>query len=296
MGKITFFLMSLKGFKSLNSFINAFGIQNIDFVVSSKDQKVENDYYNDIEQLCRKSGIPFYNRNQKFDVKSTYAFAISWRWLINLEHTKLIIFHDSLLPKYRGFAPLPTAMINGDNDIGVTALIASEEYDKGEILLQQAIKISYPLKIETAINLISECYVELMLLLSKKIISNEDIVSMPQDEKQATYSLWRDENDYSIEWSADAKFIKRFIDSVGYPYRGAFTFMNNQKVRVLDANVINDVTVELRQEGKIIFVNDGRPVVVCGKGLLQINELISDEDKTNLLPINKFRTRFQNKN
>src|SRR5262245_8444846 len=116
MGKISFFLMSLKGFNTLTAFIEALGRKNIDIVVSAKDSNVEKDYYSEIEMLCREFEIPFCNRTEKFEVKSSYALAISWRWLVDLSDTRLIVFHDSILPKYRGFAPLVTSLINGEDE------------------------------------------------------------------------------------------------------------------------------------------------------------------------------------
>jgi methionyl-tRNA formyltransferase len=53
--------------------------------------------------------------------------------------------HDSLLPKYRGFAPLPNALINGEREVGVTALFASEEYDMGDIVCQRRLAVEYPM-------------------------------------------------------------------------------------------------------------------------------------------------------
>lgn len=292
MKKLTFFLMSYKGYATLQSFIASFGTDSIDFVVVSKDQNVQNDYYDDIVQLCKNNELKYFDRREKFEVKSEYAFAISWRWLINLAKTTLIVFHDSLLPKYRGFAPLVTALINGDTEVGVTALYASAEYDKGNIIAQCAVQIKYPIKINDAINLVADCYIDLIKQVTTNILDCKSVNSTVQDEGQASYSLWLDDKDYEIDWTKDCEYIKRFIDSIGFPFKGALSKMDDKKVRILNAEIITDVQLPIRHPGKVIFVHHGKPVVVCGKGLLQITEMV-DEHNQNVLPLKKFRTRFE---
>ncbi len=292
MDRITLFLMSYKGYFILQSFINEFGPDKIDFVVTSKDSNVQNDYYTDIIGLCKANNIKCYDRRDDYKPKTQYAFAISWRWLINLDKTILIVLHDSLLPKYRGFAPLATALINGDSQVGVTALFASEEYDKGDIIEQRSVSIQYPIKINDAINLVSDCYFDLIKSITQNILNSKKISATVQNEKEASYSLWLDEKDYTINWNMDAPNIKRFIDSVGFPFNGAVTKINDVQVRIIDSEVINDVQIPVRHPGKVIFVKEGKPVVVCGKGLLKITEIV-DESNNSLLPLKKFRSRFE---
>jgi len=226
---------------------------------------------------------------------SEYAFAISWRWLINLEQTELIIFHDSLLPRYRGFGPLVSSLINGDHEIGVTALFSHDEYDKGDIIAQDAKSITYPLTIQQAIDTITDCYVSLATEITSKIMRGHPLDGQPQEEADASYSLWRDDQDYHIDWTKSAAEIKRFVDAVSFPYKGAFTLINNRPARVLEADALGDVHIENRTPGKIIFVQEGHPIVVCGSGLLRVCSAVSDNEdgeEVSLLPLNKFRTRF----
>ncbi|MBE0472307.1 MAG: hypothetical protein IBX55_22710 [Methyloprofundus sp.] len=112
---IAFYIMNSKGLFVLKRFIKKFGANAISYVVSEKDKAVQYDSFPAIKQLAQKNNIPFYQRTQ-FDVEienkfSGLKFAIGWRWLIKNE-TSLIVFHDSLLPKYRGFAPLVNSLIN----------------------------------------------------------------------------------------------------------------------------------------------------------------------------------------
>jgi methionyl-tRNA formyltransferase len=289
---ITMFLMNQKGYEVLKEFISKFGVEYIAVVVSSRDINVEKDYFEEISELCKFNKIKLLSRNEVLNISTIYSFAIGWRWIIKT-NSKLIVLHDSILPQYRGFAPLVSSLINKENIVGVTALFASDDYDKGEIIDQLSVTIEYPLKINKAIEIISHLYVSIVLKISEQIINLEELKSYKQEEKHATYSLWRDEEDYKIDWKGDAEYIKRFIDSVGFPYKGAFSFIDGEKVRIYDSEVVQDVNIENRSSGKVIFIKDGFPTVVCGKGLLKLTHITSEIDNTSLIPLKKFRLRFE---
>ena len=202
------------------------------------------------------------------------------------------MFHDSLLPRYRGFAPLVSALVNGDEHIGVTALFASDEYDKGPVIGQEAVHIAYPITISQAISRILPCYEKLAVDITQRLLQNEAI-SYPQDETLASYSLWRDDEDYFVDWTWDAKRIQRFVDAVGFPYKGAATTIDGQLFRIRECEALPDVNIENRDVGKIIFSTDGLPIVVCGNGLLKVQRLTLDGSEACVLPLPRFRTRFR---
>lgn len=289
---ISLFLMTQKGYEVLRVLAEEFN-SIIFSVVSARDLNIQKDYYDEIKEICHNFNIPFYDRTETYKLESEYFIAVSWRWLINRPFNKLIIFHDSLLSKYRGFNPLVSALINGEKQIGVTAIFASEEYDRGGIISQLSTEISYPIKIQRAIDLIIKNYKKLVLQIVRKIANDEIINAAKQNESEATYSLWRDEGDYKIDWSMDSEYIRRFVDAVGFPYSGAKATLNDKIVRIKDAEVVGDVKIENRVLGKVIFVKDSKPVVVCGKGLLKINELLDDVTRKSLLPLSKFKVRLE---
>ena len=290
---VTFFLLGKKGLEVLN-LLDQKSIENIDMLVIGTDKNVQKDYSEDIRQRCLGYGVPHVTSNKTSSFSSKYAIAIGWRRLINCEETqRLIVLHDSILPRLRGFNPLVTALINGDKEIGVTALFASEEYDRGEIIDSEVIQISYPIKIEEAIARVSVCYSILVNRLMKSIYSQESLEGRKQDESKATYSLWRDKEDYFINWEDDADKISRHIDAVGFPYDGAKTHYDNRVITILEATPLQeDVYIENRIPGKVIFKKDGYLVVVCGRGLLIIRKAL-DTDKEYLDFNGKFRLRFK---
>jgi len=291
MSKITLFAMTEKGYTVVKVLLSHYP-ELIAAIVAAKDKNIENDYFEEIKCISLKNNIPFYNRRNFSNLCTPFAIAISWRWLIKSDSTKVIVFHDSILPKYRGFNPLVTALINGDDEIGVTALYAAEEYDKGDIIACSKSSIAYPIKIKAAINIILNNYRELAIKIAESIKTGKVLDANVQNESFASYSLWRDNEDYFIDWTQSADYIDRFVDALGSPYKGATTFLGNSLVRVLDTEVVKDVNIVNRTPGKVIFLQGINPVIVCGQGLLKINELVDERNECSLLPLTNFRIRL----
>lgn len=295
MSDLSFYIMNSKGFFVLDGFIKKFGSNNIVFIVSERDVNVQDDCYDQIKNLAKNNNIDFYNRKDisckvEYDFKG-YKFAIGWRWLIK-NQKNLIVFHDSLLPKYRGFAPLVNSLINKEERVGVTALYAAEEYDAGDILGQLSIGISYPVKVNEVIEKIQPLYLKLVDDIFCIVKCGEKPKAIPQVESEATFSLWLDEQDYFIDWTWTASKIKRFIDSVSYPYGSARAYLNGEVILFKRANIFNDVCVKGRERhiGKIIFYKNELPVIVCKSGLLQLEEFTNLNNQP--VKIN-FRSRFK---
>ena len=293
MKKVVFYVMTEKGFEVLRKAIEV-NPCIIDFVVIGTDSNVKNDFSEAIIELAKNSNVDFFIRGEEPIVdKDKYVIAIAWRWMINHPISKLVVFHDSILPKYRGFAPLVNMLINGELQIGVSAIFGATEYDKGNLIAQKISEIEYPITISEAIDLNNRNFIELAEKIVHTISNNEQLIGVPQKEDDASYSIWRDDDDYEIDWSKSSFEIKRLIDAVGYPYLGARTSTTKgEKIRVLKAEVVEDVCCELRHFGKVIFVNDGLPTVICGNGLLRITEAYYFDDGKSYLPMKSFRIKF----
>ena len=292
MKQLTVFAMTEKGYAVVRLLLSCHpGL--VAAVVASRDKNIAEDYFDEIAGLCRENNIRFWERSDAFSVQTDYVIAVAWRWLINVSPARLIVFHDSLLPRYRGFNPLVTALINGDKEIGVTALYATVEYDRGDVIAQSSSVISYPLQIREAIKVVIGNYETLAAQIAGSLAQGAEPMAKPQDEANASYSLWRDEEDYFVDWSCSAIDIQRFVDAVGYPYKGAAATLDGKVVRIRKAQVQDDVRIVNRTAGKVVFLSDSKPVVVCGQGLLRLTELIDDETGASLLPLSRFRIRFK---
>lgn len=283
------YLMNKKGYEALKALIPY--KNEISLVISSDDPNVEKDYFLEIEELCQLNGIEFKHRKDNFNLKmSEYSLAIGWRWLIK-NPKNLIVLHDSLLPKYRGFATLVNMLINGENKLGVTAILADEGIDTGPIILQKSIKVSYPIKIEKAIEKISTKYAEIIVELFEMRRKGGQFFLTKQDGTLATYSLWRDENDYFIDWNKPAREILRFIDAVGLPYMGAKSKIYDKGevlIKIDDASIWDKGKSEIVFPGKILLYEREKPVICCGDGRfakLDSYQILSDNKWPNKLRI-----------
>ncbi len=283
-----------KGLAALVAIEKTVGREAFECVVGAQDPAVQNDYFTEIESFCSVKNIRFFKRGTCDELVNLPMIAVGWRWIIP-NSKNLYVLHDSLLPKYRGFAPLISALINGEKSIGVSVLKASEEYDCGDILYQKSLKVKYPLKSSDAIEKITPLYAELSAQLAKGIVKKQIPKGRKQLNSKATYSLWRDNDDYWIDWSLDSKTIERFVNAVGYPYLGAATRVSGVNYRVTAASSQADAKIENRSPGKVIFLRDQRPVVVCGKGLLKIDALTDDSGAEISFPLPSFRLKFVGK-
>jgi methionyl-tRNA formyltransferase len=204
------------------------------------------------------------------------TFLVGWQYLLSNVTPSTIVFHDSLLPRYRGFAPTVTALIKGDREIGVTALAPTQRVDAGPIVAQRSLAISYPIKVQNAL----EQQAALMIDMAIEIVGQwrlGELSFTPQLEDEATFSVWRDDADYEIDWSNSAHTIERFVNAVGHPYAGASTSVGKERIRVFDVTVLPDMRFEIRDVGKIWNLENGRPTIICGDGMLKINNCCHED-------------------
>jgi methionyl-tRNA formyltransferase len=289
--RLTVFAMTAKGHAVLTALFTSFpGL--VAAVVVGKDPSVENDHAEEISALCARHGVPIRRRADKSSIGTGYTLAVAWRWLIDAGASRLIVMHDSLLPRHRGFNPLVTALIEGDAEIGVTALYATADYDRGDVIAQASSPVAHPMRIADAIELVCVNYRDIALRIGEFLFRGEVPRAQPQDERVASYSLWRDDDDYTVDWSLDSARIQRMVYALGRPYKGAASTMAGRSVRIREASMHPDAVIANRSPGKVIFMDQGRPVVVCGQGLLRLDEIVDATTFESLLPLGRFRVRF----
>lgn len=265
----------------------------INEVLIGTDKNVQDDFSKKTSELCSSRNISWKIRQKDQTYPQPIIIAIGWRWMINVEaDQKLFVFHDSLLPRYRGFSPLVSALINGEKEIGVTCLIGEKEFDQGDIILQKRKAISYPIKINTAIEVVAGLYGEILQSLLQDIADNKELQQTPQDHANASYSVWRDEEDYYIDWHLPADRIARMIDAVGFPYLGARARVNEQEFIINEAQVLHGYRVENQGVGKVLFKKNNTPVVICGSDLLWLKSISNLAGEAVDFP-SQFRIRFK---
>ena len=275
-----------KGLEVLSKTLDSGKISALGCVITFKE-KIAISFESEIERLCATHKIPFFFwEDVKHSIETLIAeykissiIAIGWRFLLpsslnDVLKYPIIVFHDSLLPKYRGFAPTPTAIICGDESVGATALFASNEVDQGDTIWQKEIPITPDDYIQEVIDKQSVAYFEGFLNILEQMNTGA-ITSWPQDESQATYSIWRSPEDCKIDWSKPTKEIYNLIRAVGMPYPGAFTHYKNEKIIILRASMMPDLPFVIRDYGKVWSIKNNYPVIICGSGMLQIDSAVN---------------------
>ena len=170
--------------------------------------------------------------------------------------------HPSLLPKYRGPAPIPAAILNGEKETGVTIILMDEQADHGPILASTKFslyerspegreirnsKLTTPELSKTLWELGGDLLIETI----PRWIRGE-ITLQEQDHSKATYTKKLTREDGRIDWNRPAKYIERQVRAF-FPWPGAFTFWKGKRMKILKS-YINDqgrlVIDELQLEGK----------------------------------------------
>ncbi|MEA3560532.1 MAG: methionyl-tRNA formyltransferase [Candidatus Omnitrophota bacterium] len=178
--------------------------------------------------------------------------------------------HASLLPKYRGAAPVNWAIINGEEQTGVTVIKMNEYMDRGQILAKQKINI----KEEDTAGSLSQRLAMLgagVLLKAVDLIEKDGASPLSQDEKCATYAPKLKKEDGRIDWLKSSDELYNFIRGMN-PYPGAFTYIDEKSLKVWRAKVLPGV--KQRNPGEVIDIRQDQGLAIStGKGALLMTEL-----------------------
>jgi methionyl-tRNA formyltransferase len=272
------YLMNRKGLAVLEAALDTDA--KIAHVVTANADGMNDDSHRKIEKLAKANEVPVFYHAVPPSYKADVTIAAGWRWLLDVPN--LVVLHDSLLPRYRGFAPLITALVNGEPEIGVTAFLAAEEPDTGPIIDQRRLPIRYPARAAETIGRLVPLYFDLAREICERDAAGEPIRTSEQDHAA---------DDYRIDWSRDDRRIVRLVDAVSDPFPGASSTLAGNPVRVLGATTFPDVRIEDRVPGKVYRLLHGNPVVVCGSGLVLVTHLLDALGKS-LLPLPKLKVRF----
>lgn len=240
-----------------------------EFVLSYEDNKVNGDSISVISKVCKMNDIKFLEGKKLPKEECELVdkiFVIGWQYMLNDYMDKLIILHDSILPEYKGWAPTVNALINGKEYLGVTAFQPTSVMDTGRIYSQIRRDITYPMKIEKAQHIVADICVDVI-----QDIYNNDPKPIEMHGLE-TFSVWRDYEDYFIDWTQSADMIERFIDAVGNPYDGAKIKIDGQILTVNEAEVVKMLVSQTNFEhtGKVINIDNGKPTVICGTNAIKL--------------------------
>ena len=191
------------------------------------------------------------------------------REVLNIPKIFSVNLHASLLPKYRGAAPINWAIINGEKKTGVTIISMNEKMDQGEVIAQETMEIA-----EDDTETILEYKLSLigadLLLGTLPDIKEKSCLLIAQDDKKATLAPKLKKDDGLIDWSKPAVDIKNLIRGVN-TWPGAFTHYKGKTIKIHAVEIIDEWPAD--PPGKISHVTSAGIVVATGKNKILIKEL-----------------------
>jgi len=189
--------------------------------------------------------------------------------LLNIPKILPIGVHPSLLPFYRGPAPIEQALLDGREETGVTLFKVNERVDAGDVMLQRKIPIDYNDDFFMLSKKLAEGSVSLLIEAFDKI-SRSDYSLDPQDEKLVTFTSKFKKNDGKINWQNSAEIIRNLIRAtLGWP--SSYATYKNQVVKILKADVLDITSSD--SAGTIIGLNKKGIQIVTSEGVLLVTEV-----------------------
>jgi len=223
------------------------------FQISYAPTGVKNVTYMDFSVIARELGIPAIpyerGRQNRFieevaRLKPDLILVAGWYYLVPRELRRVapkgaVGLHGSLLPKYRGGAPLVWAMIHGEKETGVTLFYLEDGVDEGDIIGQESFSLGETETIADALTKLDEA-AQRLLERTLPLLAKGQAPRLSQNHAEATTFPQRSPADGEIDWSWSVKRIRDFIRAQTRPYPGAFTRIDGKKVILWDAEVLED--------------------------------------------------------
>lgn len=190
--------------------------------------------------------------------------------------------HASLLPKYRGPAPIQWAIINGETETGVTTMLMDEKMDTGDMLLSEAVPITSIDTSQTLYDRLADIGADILVRTLNGLKENT-IQPVPQDHTQATYAPMLRKQDGLINWNQPANKIETFIRGMN-PWPGAFTRIEGKNLKIFRVEVEEKESEET--PGRVVKGFPDELWVATGTHVVSILEIQSESGKR--LPIREF--------
>ncbi|SCY66227.1 methionyl-tRNA formyltransferase [Desulfoluna spongiiphila] len=176
--------------------------------------------------------------------------------------------HGSLLPRYRGSAPIQRAVMNGDAVTGVTTMVMDRGMDTGDMLLTVKTPIGPEDTAATLHDRLSELGGELIVKTLPGLLDGS-VVPVPQDNEAATHAAMLSKAEGEIDWSAPARIIDCRLRGMT-PWPGAFTFLDGKRLRI---HKTQPLEMPATDAPGTVVTGGSELVVATGEGLLRIVEL-----------------------
>lgn len=275
--KTIVFAYAEMGCAGINALLDA-GYE-ISAIFTHADNSSESHFFDSVARLAAEKGIPVHapeDVNHPLWVERVkamspdYIFSFYYRALLNeniLNSARIDAFnlHGSLLPKYRGRAPLNWVLVNGETETGVTLHRMVKRADAGDIVSQLKIAIDEQDDALTLHRKLVKC-ASALLANALSAIKDGTLSTQPQDDTQATLVGRRTPEDGRIQWEKPAQDIHNLVRAVTYPWPGAFAYAGTLKFIVWKTRVHSSATGA--KPGTVLSAEPF--MIACGEGALEV--------------------------
>ena len=197
--------------------------------------------------------------------------------LLKIKNLKFINVHASLLPKWRGAAPIQRSIMNLDKETGISIMKIIPRLDAGPVLVKSKIKILKDTNFENLSNELSKLGSKL-ILKSIDLIENKKDKYIDQDESQASYAKKVEKSEAKINWSEKAKFVLAKINALN-PNPGSWFEYKGSRLKIIKA-------IEVEQHGKPGQIMNDKFTIACSENAIQILEIKKEGKKG--MPVSEY--------
>lgn len=189
--------------------------------------------------------------------------------VLDLPKYGCINVHASLLPKYRGAAPIQWCILNGEKETGVTIMRMDVGLDTGDMILQEHLPISAE---ETGGSLFDALAALGGKVLLKAIdqIEAGTAVYIPQDEALSCYSPMIHKELGALDWSLPSEVLERYVRGLS-PWPGCYTYYGEKMIKIWKVSVVAEESES--EPGTIVKSSPDQLLIACGSGVLSVSEL-----------------------
>ena len=263
------------GVNCLKALLSA-GIQ-IDLVITHEDDPNENVWFGSVATLCQEKNIPYITPDanglvnlipklQK--IAPDYIFSFYYRFMIPAQilacaKIAALNMHGSLLPKYRGRAPVNWAILHGETETGASLHIMEAKPDAGDIVGQAAVSIGPDETATEVFSKVSQAAVSVIDSVLPSLLKGK-VPRKPNELQKGSYFGGRKPADGKIHWNQTAQQVHDLVRAVAPPYPGAFTDHNGKTMIVARTCLKGPFPANLDLRVCGIQVVDNRVFGICG--------------------------------
>ncbi len=188
--------------------------------------------------------------------------------IIHMPKYGCINVHASLLPKYRGAAPIQWAVIDGEKETGITTMQMDEGLDTGDMMLKEVVPVDEKETGGSLHDKLAACGGKIILETLQKV-EDGTVTYTKQDDSKSNYAKMLDKNLGKIDFTKKAVEIERLIRGLN-PWPSAYTKLDGKTLKIWDADVLEG---ENETPGKIVNITKDQIWISTGEGILAVNEL-----------------------